>query len=92
MSDEKEESTANATSTIDDFEKTVRDVIDSIRPTMQSEGGDIEFISVDEQKCVHVRMVGACGNCPMASMELKSGVEQYLKEICPGVKEIIQEM
>jgi Fe-S cluster biogenesis protein NfuA len=86
MSDEEKKQSDEA------LEKSVREVLDSVRLQLQSEGGDLELVSIDEQKRVHVRMFGVCGTCPMASMELKTGIEQYLKEQCPEVTEIVQEM
>lgn len=76
--------------THEELEKQVIEVLETIRPQLQADGGDLEFISMDEENRVYARMVGACGSCPMATMELKSGIEQYLKDACPDVKEIIQ--
>ena len=62
-----------------------------IRPYLQADGGDMEYISLDEQNRVHLKLVGACGSCPMALMTLKMGVERYLKDACPEVTEVVQE-
>ena len=62
-----------------------------IRPYLQADGGDMEYISLDEQNRVHLKLVGACGSCPMAMMTLKMGVERYLKDACPEVTEVVQE-
>lgn len=74
-------------------EKTLKDkvteVIDSIRPMLQNDGGDIEFIEIDKNNAVKVRLQGACRGCPSAQMTLKTGVERLLKERVPEVKEII---
>jgi len=63
-----------------------------IRPYLQADGGDMEYISLDEQNRVHLKLVGACGSCPMAMMTLKMGVERYLKDACPEVTEVVQDM
>jgi Fe-S cluster biogenesis protein NfuA len=57
---------------------------------LQRDGGDIEFVSVDENGTVKVRLKGACGSCPMSTMTLKMGVEKFLKEQVPAVKEVVQ--
>ena len=71
------------------FEDKVKDVIEAVRPNLQSHGGDIEFVSVEEDNTVKVRLQGACSGCPGAMMTLKMGVERLLKEKIPEVKEVI---
>ena len=68
----------------------VKAVIDKVRPQLQADGGDIELVSVTEDGKVNVKLSGACGSCPMATMTLKMGVEAQLKEQIPEVKEVIQ--
>lgn len=71
------------------FEEQVSDVIASIRPMLQNDGGDIELVGVDEDKTVRVRLQGACKGCPGAAMTLKMGVERMLKQKISDVKEVI---
>ena len=71
------------------FEDQVKDVIHSIRPMLQNDGGDIEFVGIDEDNTVRVRLQGACKGCPGAQMTLKMGVERLLKEKLPYVKEVV---
>lgn len=66
----------------------VEAVLNNIRPALQSDGGDVELVEVD-QGVVKVRLKGACGGCPMASMTLKNGIEKVLKESIPEVKEVL---
>jgi Fe-S cluster biogenesis protein NfuA len=66
----------------------VEKVIDEIRPFLQADGGNIELIDVQEG-IVKVKLVGACGSCPMSQLTLKRGVEARLKEKVPEVKEVI---
>ncbi len=73
------------------FEEKVKDVISAIRPNLQSHGGDIELLGVDDDNNVRVRLTGACVGCPGAQMTLKMGVERLLKEKIPEVKELIAE-
>ena len=68
----------------------VANVIDTIRPLLQADGGDIELVSVDEETGkVSVRLQGACKGCPGAQMTLKMGVERKLKEEVPNVTEVV---
>lgn len=68
----------------------VKAVIEQVRPQLQADGGDIELVSVTEDGKVNVKLSGACGSCPMATMTLKMGVEAQLKEKIPEVTEVIQ--
>ena len=62
--------------------------INKIRPFLQRDGGDIEFVDYSEG-VVKVKLRGACGSCPMGLMTLKMGVEKAIKEEVPEVKEVI---
>lgn len=68
----------------------VQKVIDEIRPYLQGDGGDCELIGVDEDGTVQLRFVGACGGCPSATATLKMGIENFLREKTPWVKEVVQ--
>jgi Fe-S cluster biogenesis protein NfuA len=65
-------------------DKKVKEALDLIRPRLQADGGDVEFVSAQDG-VVKVRLTGACGGCPMATMTLKSGIERFLKDRVPGV-------
>ncbi len=71
------------------FEDKVKDVIEGVRPALQDHGGDVEFISVDEDKTVRVRLQGACRGCPGATMTMRMGIERILKERVPDVKQVV---
>jgi Fe-S cluster biogenesis protein NfuA len=66
----------------------VEAALNQIRPALWADGGDVQLIDVSEG-VVKVRLMGACGGCPMATMTLKHGVERVLKEQVPEVKEVI---
>jgi Fe-S cluster biogenesis protein NfuA len=68
----------------------VEEAIKQVRPALQRDGGDIELVSIDETGVVKVRLKGACGSCPMSTMTLKMGVEKFLKQQIPEVKEVVQ--
>ena len=65
----------------------VTEVIDSIRPYIQGDGGDIELVSIDDG-VVRVRLRGACSSCPHALMTLKMGVERHMRERVPEIKAV----
>ncbi|MGR3311543.1 MAG: NifU family protein [Candidatus Brocadiales bacterium] len=60
--------------------------LESIRPYLQADGGDIELVDIEENGVVKVRLTGACGGCPSALVTLKQGVETKLKEEVPEVQ------
>lgn len=65
----------------------VQGAIDEIRPMLQSHGGDIELVKM-EDKTVYVRLEGACAGCPGAFMTMKQGVEARVKEVVPEVEAV----
>ncbi|HNX01582.1 MAG TPA: NifU family protein [Candidatus Cloacimonadota bacterium] len=67
----------------------VEEVLGRIRPAIQADGGDVELVKVREDGVIEVRLTGACGSCPMATLTLKAGIERVLKEEIPEIKEVI---
>lgn len=66
----------------------VEAVLDSIRPQLQADGGNVELIDVSEDGIVKVKLTGSCGGCPFAMLTLKAGIERVLKQEVPGVKAV----
>ena len=66
----------------------VEEALAQIRPALQADGGDVELIDVNEG-VVKLKLKGACGGCPMATMTLQYGIERVLKEKIPEIKEVI---
>ncbi len=64
-------------------------VIDALRPLAQGDGGDIEFVDVDESGLVQVRLHGACVGCPSSAMTLTMGIERNLKDQVPEVTRVV---
>lgn len=60
----------------------------TVRPFLESHGGDVELIAVEPPDSVTIRLKGACGNCPASELTLKEGVEKAIKEECPEIVEI----
>ena len=71
------------------LEQRVVAAIEDVRPSLQADGGDIQFISVTDDGEVHVQLQGACHGCPMAQMTLTQGVEVHLKSVVPEVVTVI---
>lgn len=76
---------------MENLEATVKEALEMFRPQLQADGGDMEYIGIDEENRVHLNLTGACGSCPMATMTLKMGIERYLKDACPEIKEVVQD-
>lgn len=74
-----------------DIEDRVKEALEMYRPMLQADGGDMELVQIDEQNRVHVNLKGACGSCPMATMTVKMGLEQYIKDAVPEITEVIQD-
>ncbi len=66
----------------------VEAALDKIRPQLMMDGGNVELVEVNDGT-VKVKLTGACGGCPMATMTLKMGIEKILKQEIPEIKEVI---
>lgn len=71
--------------TMIDAMKRAQEALDEIRPAIQMDGGDVELVDITEDGIVQVRMVGACGGCPMSMVTLQAGIERILKRKVPEV-------
>lgn len=69
------------------FEK-VEKALQTIRPYLQADGGDVELVKVTEEGIVEVRLTGACRGCPMSQMTLRAGVERALIREIPGIRRV----
>ncbi|RUM50916.1 MAG: NifU family protein [Hydrogenothermus sp.] len=67
----------------------VEEVLESIRPALRFDGGDVELVDIGEDGTVYVRLMGACSGCSMSLLTLKGGIEQRLKQAIPEVKEVV---
>ncbi len=78
-----------ATLTSDELWQNVEKALEEIRPFLQSDGGDISLISIDNENSVKVKLEGACVGCSVNQMTLKSGVEMTIKKYAPQIEEVI---
>ena len=68
----------------------VEEALDSIRPALQADGGDVKLVDIDEEQgIVKVQLQGACAGCPSAQITLAMGVERAIMERVPEVKQVI---
>lgn len=87
MSNENDEP-STPTSDAEALKQRVAQVLNVIRPTVQSDGGDVELVDVTADGVVLVRFHGACVGCPSSTMTLQAGIERNLKQVIPDVSEV----
>jgi Fe-S cluster biogenesis protein NfuA len=76
----------------DFIESRIKKSLESVRPSLQADGGDVDFVSFDEKTgTAKVRLVGMCSHCPMAQITLEQGIGEILKKEVPEVKKIMNE-
>jgi Fe-S cluster biogenesis protein NfuA len=71
------------------LKEKVEIALNKIRPSLQMDGGDVQLVDVSKDGVVKVKLMGACGGCPMSQMTLKMGIEQTLKKEIPEVKKVV---
>jgi Fe-S cluster biogenesis protein NfuA len=72
----------------ENFKNDVLKALDSMRPFLQADSGDIELVEVTEESIVKVKLTGACSICPMSQMTLRAGVERALMRQVPGIRRV----
>lgn len=77
------------TMTSEELRMNVEKALEEIRPFLQSDGGDISLVSIDNENSVKVKLEGACVGCSVNQMTLKSGVEMTIKKYAPQIEEVI---
>ena len=71
------------------MKEKVEAALETVRPALQRDGGDVELVEVTEDGIVKVRLQGACQGCPGAAMTLKMGIERHMRERVPEVTEVV---
>lgn len=79
----------NTENTKEHIIQKVQSIIEQIRPYLQNDGGDIEFVELTDEHVVYVKLKGACHGCPMAIQTMKHGVEATIKKYVPEVTEVV---
>ncbi len=67
----------------------IEKALEEIRPFLNSDGGDISLVSIDDDKHVKVRLEGACTNCSVNQMTLRAGVETTIKKFAPQIETVV---
>jgi len=71
-----------------ELKQKVLNVLEQIRPYLQADGGDLQFVEITDDLVVNVELQGACGSCPYSTMTLKNGVEEAMKKAIPEIKAV----
>lgn len=72
----------------DVMNEKVLKALETIRPYLKADGGDVELINVTPEGIVEVKLTGACSNCPMSQMTLRAGVERAIIREVPGIRRV----
>ena len=70
------------------IEVRVKNALNQIRPYLQQDGGDVEYVDMTNEGVVMVKLKGHCGSCPHAMQTLKQGIESAIKKVIPEVKSV----
>lgn len=70
------------------MEDRIKKALETIRPYLKADGGDVEFVEWTNDGIVKVKLVGACSSCPMSQMTLRAGVERALIREIPGIRRV----
>ena len=70
------------------MEERIRKTLDSVRPFLQADSGDVELVEVSEDGIVKVKLTGACAVCPLSIMTLRAGIERTLLKEVPGIRRV----
>lgn len=68
--------------------KKIQEALDTIRPYLVADGGDVELIEITDDLIVRVELKGACQSCSMSKMTMKAGIEETIKRAVPEVKSV----
>lgn len=71
------------------IKERVEEALESIRPALQADGGDVRLVEIDDDGTVKVELQGACAGCPSAQITLVMGVERAIKEAVPEVTQVV---
>jgi Fe-S cluster biogenesis protein NfuA len=78
----------SAIATIEELTLKIEASLDSIRPYLEADGGNVRITEITDDYLVKLEFVGACGNCPMSTMTFKAGVEEAIRKAVPEIKGI----
>ena len=70
------------------IERKVKNILKQIEPYLKADGGGVEFVRMDDDMTVWVKLTGHCANCPHSSQTLKNGIEKTMKSVIPEIKSV----
>ena len=82
------ENTENKITETDERERLIKKIISHLRPYIMGDGGDIEFVSLEDD-IVYIRLLGACVGCSMIDVTLNNGIKNWIMEEVPSVKDVV---
>ena len=74
---------------MDTLYRKVEDALDTIRPYLEADGGNVEVVDISPEFVLKLQLMGACKTCTMSQMTMKAGIEETIKRAVPEIKEII---
>ena len=66
----------------------IEEALDSLRPYLQADGGDVEVVGLTNENVLQIRLLGNCEQCPMSYMTMKAGLEEAIRKVLPELKEL----
>lgn len=73
----------------DSLRDKIEIALNSMRPFLQADGGDVELVDVTEEMEVHVRLIGNCSSCDISHITMKAGIENGIKSALPEITKVI---
>lgn len=75
--------------TAEDILQRVEASLDTMRPYLKDDGGNVEVVEITDEMIVRVKLVGACSSCPQSYMTMKAGIEEAVKRSVPEIKSVV---
>lgn len=72
-----------------ELRKKIEEVLDTMRPFLNADGGNVELVEIEEGKIVKLRLLGACSSCSMSHMTMKAGIEEGIKKALPQIETVL---
>lgn len=78
----------NPQSTMDDLKERVEKALETIRPYLMSDGGDVRLVEIRTDMTVELQLLGSCETCSMSNMTMKAGIEEAIRRVAPEVRHV----
>ncbi len=74
---------------MENLHKRVEDALDTIRPYLEADGGNVEVVEITDDQTLKLELIGACKSCHMSHMTMRAGIEETIKRAVPEIKQVI---